>query len=238
MPQVNSRNNRSISKNRNSAYSRSPVSSRNVRSAGARGKGRKKGRKKKNLVFLVRFLFALAILAAAAGILFGVYKLYGYFSENISPEVKVTTVTVARNGKIKETIIEEFNPGFYDESSLKSDVESRIKASDGRVRNEGLDFDNGVATLKLEYDSGSDLAEFNDVVFYSDTIDNLVSQGITFDSGAIKSGGTHAVIVSDTMDVKVPKKILYTGGAMTIDEKDPKLAHCTADEGDIAFVIY
>ncbi|MBO5551004.1 MAG: hypothetical protein J5966_03510 [Lachnospiraceae bacterium] len=239
MSQVNSRYYRNNSRIRTGTGVRSAANSRNARSAAnSRGRGKKRGRKQKNLTVIVRLIFALVILAVIAGIIFGVYKLYGFISEKADSEVKVTTVTVARNGTIKETIIEEFNPGFYDESSLKSDVEKRIKETDGRVRSEGLGFDNGVVTLELEYDSDEDMAAFNDVVFYADTIDNLVSQGVTFDSAALKAGGTNAVIVSDTMDVKVPKKILYTGGSMAVDEENPRLAHSTADEGEIAFLIY
>ncbi|MBR1523758.1 MAG: hypothetical protein IJ641_04810 [Lachnospiraceae bacterium] len=203
-----------------------------------RNRRRKKRRKKKSRVILARLVFALAVLLIITLILVGGYKLYGFVSDKISSDVKVTTVTVGRSDTIKETIIEEFNPGFYDEESLENDVDSKIKASGGKVRSEGLTFSNGTVALKLEYDSDDDMAEFNDVIFYSDTIDNLVSQGVSFDSEAIKSGGTHAVIVSESMDIKVPKKILYTGGAVVIDDEDQKLAHCTTDEGEIAFIIY
>ena len=82
------------------------------------------------------------------------------------------------------------------------------------------------------------MAKFNDEVFYADTIDELLSQGVTFDSEAIRAGGTHAVIVSEAMDIRCPKKIIYAGKNVAIDEKDPKLAHCSAQEGEIGFVIY
>ena len=201
---------------------------------------RKKKRKRRNRakVYIARFIFGLCVLGILVFLFWGAYKVYAIITDGMSKNYEVTTVTVARNGSIKETIIEEFNPGFYDEASLKADVESKISASGGKVEYEGLDFSNGVATLKLEYETDDDMAAFNDEIFYADTIDNLVSQGVSFDSAAIKTGGTHAVIVSEPLDIRCPKKILYTGGAVTIDEDNEKLAHCTTEDGSIAFVIY
>lgn len=213
-----------MSQNRNNSYSR--------------GKRRKKKRKSRNKVIAARLIFVGIILVLIALLIIGLTKILASFSENIITDTDVSTVTVLRNGKIKQTIVEDFNPGFYDEKSLEDEIESRIEASDGKVESEGFEISDGVATLRLKYDSDEAMAAFNDQVFYADTIDALLEEGISFDSNAIKAGGSHAVIVSETMDVRCPKKILYTGGTVTIDEDDPKLAHCTADDGQLAFVIY
>ena len=213
-----------MSQNRNNSYSR--------------GKRRKKKRKSRNKVIAARLIFVGIILVLIALLIIGLTKILASFSENIITDTDVSTVTVLRNGKIKQTIVEDFNPGFYDEKSLEDEIESRIEASDGKVESEGFEISDGVAKLRLKYDSDEDMAAFNDQVFYADTIDALLEEGVSFDSNAIKAGGSHAVIVSETMDVRCPKKILYTGGTVTIDEDDPKLAHCTADDGQLAFVIY
>lgn len=203
-----------------------------------RGKRRKKKRKSRNKVIAARLIFVGIILVLITLLIIGLTKIVASFSENIISDTDVSTVTVLRNGKIKQTIVEEFNPGFYDEKSLEDEIESRIEASDGKVESEGFTLSDGIATLRLTYDSDDDMAAFNDQVFYADTIDSLLEQGVSFDSDAIKAGGSHAVIVSETMDVRCPKKILYTGGTVTVDEDDPKLAHCTVDNGELAFVIY
>lgn len=213
-----------MSQNRNNSYSR--------------GKRRKKKRKSRNKVIAARLIFVGIILVLIALLIIGLTKILASFSENIITDTDVSTVTVLRNGKIKQTIVEDFNPGFYDEKSLEDEIESRIEASDGKVESEGFEISDGVATLRLKYDSDEAMAAFNDQVFYADTIDALLEEGVSFDSNAIKAGGSHAVIVSETMDVRCPKKILYTGGTVTIDEDDPKLAHCTADDEQLAFVIY
>ncbi len=203
-----------------------------------RNRKRKKKRKSRNKGIAARLIFVGIILVLIVLLFVGLTKLLASLSENIISDAEVTTVTVLRNGKIKQTIVEDFNPGFYDEGSLEDEIEKRIEASDGRVESEGFSLSDGVAKLDLKYDSDDDMAVFNDQVFYADTIDNLLDQGVSFDSEAIKAGGSHAVIVSETMDVRCPKKIIYTGGTVEIDEKDPKLAHCTVESGDLAFVIY
>lgn len=203
-----------------------------------RGRKKKRKRKSRNKVIAARLIFVSILLILFVLLVIGFLKIVAAVGENITTDVDVTTVTVMKNGTIKETIIEEFNPGFYDEDSLEKEIEKRVKASGGGVEEEDFSVDDGVVTLKLKYGSDDDMAEFNDVVFYADKIDELLSQGVSFDSGAIKAGGTHAVIVSEPMDIRCPKKIIYTGGSMTIDEDDPKLAHCSTPEGDIAFVIY
>lgn len=203
-----------------------------------RRKRRKKRKRSRNKVIAARLIFVICLLVLVALIIIGIMKVLAAFSENITTDADVTTVTVLRNGSIKETIVEDFNPGFYDEDSLEDEIKRKVEASDGGVESEGFSLDDGVATLRLKYKTDDDMASFNDEVFYADTIDNLLDQGVSFDSGAIKAGGSHAVIVSESMDIRCPKKILYTGGAVAIDEEDPKLAHCTASDGDIAFVIY
>ncbi len=199
---------------------------------------KKKKKKKKARVLFARFIFALLILLLITAIGFGAYKVYSVLSSGFDDDVSTTTIVVSKGGEIRQTIIEEFNPGFYDAASLKTDVEEKIAASNGHVKSEGLDVEGGMATLKLIYDSDEDMATFNDQVFYSDTIENLLSRGVRFDSRALDCGGKYAVIVSDKTDIRCPKKILYTDGAMAVDEDDPKLAHCSVREGDIAFLIY
>ncbi len=199
---------------------------------------RKRKRRSRNKVIAARLIFVTIILVLLVLLVVGAMKIVSAFSDNITGNDEVSTVTVLRNGSIKQTIIEEFDTGEYDEESLEKEIEKRVEASDGGVESEGFELDDGVATLRLKYKSDDDMAKFNDEVFYADTIDELLSQGVTFDSEAIRAGGTHAVIVSEAMDIRCPRKIIYAGENVAIDEKDPKLAHCSAQEGEIGFVIY
>lgn len=201
------------------------------------GRRRKKRKKDRGRVIAVRTILVLVIIAAIAVLGFIGYKLFGLIADMSGGDVTVTTVTVSNKGRISQTIVEEFNPGFYDEASLKADIEEKIKASDG-VESEGLEIEDGVAVLRLRYDSDDAMAAFNDEVFYADTMDALKKQGVTFGADAILAGGDHAVIVSEAMDIKCPKKILHAEGDITIDPDNEKLAHCTAQSGDVAFVIY
>ncbi|MBQ7583348.1 MAG: hypothetical protein IJT24_01945 [Lachnospiraceae bacterium] len=204
----------------------------------SRKQKRKRKRRSRNKVIAARLIFVTILLVLFSLIVIGLMRLVSAISDNIGSDDDVSTVSVLRNGEIKQTIIEEFDPGTYDEASLKKEVEEKAEASNGGVEAEGFSLDDGTVTLKLKYATDDDMAAFNDEVFYADTIDNLLSQGVTFDSEAIKAGGTHAVIVSEAMDIRCPKKILYTGGDVTIDEDDAKLAHCSVHDGDLGFVIY
>ena len=187
---------------------------------------------------MARFIFALAVLLILTALVFGAYKLAGFISETMNKEVEVTTVTVTKSGNIKQTIIEDFDKSLYDESALKKDIEDKAKASGGGVEVEDFVAEDGKVTVKLKYKSDDDMASFNDEVFYADTVDALIKEGVSFDSDAIKSGAKHAVIVSESMDIRCPQKIQYADGAMKIDDKDPKLAHCSVEDGQIAFVLY
>ncbi len=201
------------------------------------GRRRKKRRKDRGRVIAIRMILILVIIAAIAVLGFIGYQLYGLIADMSGGNAKVTTVTVSNKGKIRQTIVEEFNPGLYDEAGLKADIEDKIKASDG-VESVGLEIEDGVAVLKLRYDSDDAMAAFNNEVFYADSMDELRKQGVTFGADAILAGGDHAVIVSEAMDIECPKKILYAEGDVTIDPDNQKLAHCTTQNGDVAFVIY
>ena len=202
------------------------------------GRRRKKKRKRdRGRLIAVRLILILVAVAAIAVTGFIGYKRYGLISDMSGGDVTVTTVKVSNSGKISQTIVEEFDPGFYDEEGLRADIEEKIKASDG-VDSDGLEIEDGVAVLRLKYDSDDAMAAFNDEVFYADTMDALKKQGVTFGADAILAGGGHAVIVSEAMDIKCPKRILYAEGDITIDPDNEKLAHCTVQSGDVAFVVY
>ena len=203
-----------------------------------RSRKKKRKRKNRNRVIAARLTFLISLVVLVALLFIGVTKIIASVSDNIVSDADVSTVAVQKNGSIKQTIIEEFDPGVYDEASLEAEIKERVEASDGGVEYEGFSLDDNVATLRLKFKTDEDLAAFHDQVFYADTIDSLLSQGVSFDSGAVKAGGSHAVIVSESMDVRCPRKILYTGGNVTVDEDDGKLAHCTAENGELAFVIY
>ncbi|MCR5747233.1 MAG: hypothetical protein K6G03_05955 [Lachnospiraceae bacterium] len=208
------------------------------RTTGTRAKPitKKKKRRHNEKIFLriIVIILAAALIAVAV---FGISKLLEAVSDMAGDDVTVTTVTVSNKGKIKQTIVEEFNPGFYDEESLRKDIEEKIKNFEG-VESDGLEFENGVAKLKLKYDSDDAVAAFNEEIFYADTIDALTEQGVTFNAEALTAGGERAVIVSEAMDIRCPQKILYADGAITVDPDNEKLAHCNTQAGEIAFVIY
>jgi hypothetical protein len=203
------------------------------------GKRRKKKRRKnRNKVIAARITFLLVLILTVGLLVFGGYKLYSLLADAINDDVSVTTVTVSNRGVIRQTIVEEFNTGTYDEESLKKDIDTKVSEAGGEVSAEELEVEDGRAVLKMKYDSDDAMSAFNEEVFYADTIDALKKQGVTFDSAAEAAGGSHAVIVSEAMDIRCPKKILYADGEISIDSKDEKLAHCTTQEGNLALLIY
>lgn len=199
---------------------------------------KKKRRKNRNKVIAARTIFVLVVILAVGLLIFGGYKVYSFLSDAINDDVEVTTVTVSNRGVIKQTIVEEFDTGTYDEESLKKDIDAKVSEAGGEVSAEELEVEDGKAVLKMKYDSDDAMSAFNEEVFFADTIDALKKQGVTFDSAAEAAGGSHAVIVSETMDVRCPKKILYADGEISIDSEDEKLAHCNAKEGNLALLIY
>ena len=68
---------------------------------------RKRKRRSRNKVIAARLIFVTIILVLLVLLVVGAMKIVSAFSDNITGNDEVSTVTVLRNGSIKQTIIEE-----------------------------------------------------------------------------------------------------------------------------------
>jgi hypothetical protein len=164
----------------------------------------------------------IAVLALSIGLLTGCGDTY---------EATESTVFVQKNGTILSTDIESFDPGYYDESGLRSYVEEAIsdyteEYGSGTVKLKDLSFANGVATLSIEYASVSDYSEFNGIEMFTGSIAEALAAGYSFDgeyydfsdgnqslcdaSAFLDTDGYKVVIIKANTDVHVNGKVKYT----------------------------
>ena len=199
----------------------------------------RRGKRKRRRIkaYLARFLFVLIILLmlGAAGI--GIYKLTGYISLS-AKEVSATTLYVHKNGSVEETIVEDFDETAYSTEKLQKMIDDETSAYGNGVKAGKLKFANGKAILKMKYSSCSDCAKFNDETFYAGKIDTLTEEGVNFSTDALSAGGRYAVVLNTSVDVAVPSKILYASGNVTVDPENEKKATVSADNGEMAYIVY
>ncbi len=201
-------------------------------------KGSKKKRKRRQKVYLARFIFALFLITVLGLLGFLGYKLVGKIAEKSGPkEVLVTTLTVNKNGSIDEVLVEDFDESLYDENQLLSMINEELSRYGNAVKFEGLEVESGKARLTISYEDDKAYSGFNGTVFYADTIDNVKSLGVQLPGEALLAGGDHVVVMSESMDINVPKKIKYSSPGITVSDRQ-KSASVTVADGANAVIVY
>ncbi len=201
-------------------------------------KGSKKKRKRRQQVYLVRFIFALFVILILGAAGYFVHRLIVKISENAGPkEVQITTLTVKKDGSIDEILVEDFDESVYDETQLMNMINEEISRYGRSVKFQGLDIESGVARLTLTFENDDTCASFNGTTFYADTVDALKQNGVELPGEALLAGGSHAVVSSGDMDIIVPKKIKYATPGVTLSGKD-KTASARLGEDAVCVIVY
>lgn len=189
------------------------------------------GRKMKKIKLLL-------VAAAVAGLVTGCGR--------SSFEPDQTGISVNKNGSIVSVIKESLDKNYYNQTELETMIHDTVdlyntNTGEERVEIDEYQVENGVATLKMTYDSGQDYRDLNQVRFFQGDlagiqgteyqvqgtffeIDNGTVTGKTVDASGVLSGSNHNIIVlEEEILVQVPGDILYVSSNVeVIGDKEAK----------------
>ena len=163
-------------------------------------------------------------------------------SSKFSP--KETAVSIGKDGAVTAAIIDKLDQSYYDAEELKANVESSVAEYNGAAGEDTITVEKfevgeeGDVELFMQYASGKDYADFNNVDFYvGDITDGYNNGGYRFETTfrqvekgetvgeeiqreEIFAGSNHSMIVfSEDMAVEVPGNILYVSSNVEVTGK-------------------
>lgn len=147
----------------------------------------------------------------------------------------VTTLVVGNRGNVVQMVVEPFDGKEEEKKDLKSMIQSSVKEYNQTAGAENvvladLKFGDGQVKMMINYEDCSDYGSFNNVTFYSGTVEEAVTDLYDFDdtfrdsSGEEISGGElqktcgsdEVLILEEPGQVKVPGKIRYVSSNVKI----------------------
>lgn len=191
-------------------------------------------------------------LLLAVGVLAGLLGACGM----LGTAVDTTTVSFDKNGKVTETIVEDFSQPYYDVEELKSDISAEIASYNSSVGDEEAITlgevelsDEKQIRVEIAFKSYADYKAFNEKELFWGTVADAYGAGYEFTSmrdvnlegvvlsaaDVLEKGDMHMVILDEAQQVIVPGKICYiSDGVSVIEEKRA----VNLNEGQNAFIIY
>lgn len=166
------------------------------------------------------------------------------------------TISVQKNGSIKQTIVEQFERSYYDVDELSEMAQEKIDQFNNGTENivcDSIKTKDGKIIVEITYQTGTDYADFNNRELFSGTVEEAEAEGYSLKHAVAQDGSdineeqlaeiaqNHVLIVQtkegEELDVKVYDKILYTSGNVILSGK--KDAYITAEGEDmLSYVIF
>ncbi len=160
------------------------------------------------------------------------------------------TVSVQKDGTIQQTIVDQFEPEYYDIEELRAMTQAKIAqlgGAEAAVICDSMVAEEGRIVVKMTYQTDTDYSSFNNREIFSGTVSEAAAQGYTFQNlvgtdgtavGAevVSSAGEDRVIFIQTkageeLDVSVYGKIVYASANMALSGQ--KNAAIAAGEEDV-----
>ena len=123
-------------------------------------------------------------IAAVLGI---VVMLFTVACNQQNPDkIGATTMYVDKEGKVYETVVEDFSMPQYDEEELSLTIAEEIAAYNSKngvdtIALEHFKVENGIVKTQLTYKTASDYEAFNQEAFFNGTISEALAAGYTMD---------------------------------------------------------
>lgn len=144
-------------------------------------------------------------------------------------KIGATTMYVDKEGKVYETVVEDFSMPQYDEEELSLTIAEEISAYNSKngvdtIALEHFKVENGIVKTQLTYETASDYEAFNQEAFFNGTISEALAAGYsmdvilqnpsnpdeTIDLYQILTMQDKKVMITDIpARLRVPSKILY-----------------------------
>ena len=164
-----------------------------------------------------------------------------------------STVYVTSKGKVRSAVMESFEESYYDFEELTEDVELAVESYCTDVKKDGVKLDSltekeDVVTLRMDYASVSDYADFNDVILFSGTFSEAVAAGYRPTALCDADGQPvtlteeekdklKVIVTEENICIQTSETIKYVSDNVTIMDK--KLAKAfEAGKTHLAFVLY
>lgn len=101
-------------------------------------------------------------------------------------KIGATTMYVDKEGKVYETVVEDFSMPQYDEEELSLTIAEEISAYNSKngvdtIALEHFKVENGIVKTQLTYKTASDYEAFNQEAFFNGTISEALAAGYTMD---------------------------------------------------------
>jgi len=148
------------------------------------------------------------------------------------------TVSVQKDGTIRQTIVDQFEQNYYDAGELEAMAQEKIGrygGGSGTIVCNSVKADDGDVIVQMTYQAGADYTAFNKRELFCGTVEEAAAQGYSLQD-LVKEDGTaigedgisaisanHIIIIEtkagEEMAVNVYDKILYTSGDVTISGK-------------------
>ena len=162
-----------------------------------------------------------------------------------------TTVSLDKNGKITNTIYEDFGEDYYDISELTKMAEDEISSFNSERLSEKISLasvdkisDGTLVKMVLNFETTGDYADFNGVALYYGTVQDALDRGYEISSELIdenglkissetieKSKNNHIIITTDKSVFITPYDIVYsTNGVSLNGKKEAVLSSSMSDE--------
>ncbi len=180
-------------------------------------------------------------------------------------DADTSTVFIEKKGRIISIDVEDLDKEYYDASELEDYITTHVEtytAENGEtVEKASFDVEEGIAKLRMEYDSYEDYTGFNGIELFTGTVVTARAAGYDFDTefySVVKKDGeieqkqttkedvlanddNRVVIIKANVDVCVPGEVLYVSAQDTkVTEKD--LVSITgegaSEEASLTYIIY
>lgn len=166
------------------------------------------------------------------------------------------TVSIQKDGSIRQTIVGQFEKHYYDVDELSSMAREKAERySEGaqEIVCESVEDQDGKIVIQMVYQSGEDYTRFNNREFFCGTVAEACAQGYSFDGMVTKDGsgiakeeitsaGDNQVVIVQTkpgeeLDVNVYRRILYVSGDITRSGKTDAVIS-GSEETKISYIIF
>ena len=99
-----------------------------------------------------------------------------------------TTLSLSKKGVLTQTIVEEWDQDYYNQSELEKEMETAVEAN-AKVTMKSFRIKNKTATATLVYESAEAYADFNGVACFWGTATEAVAAGYSLAGEYLDSNG-------------------------------------------------
>lgn len=177
-------------------------------------------------------------------------------------DVDTSTVFIEKKGNIISVDVEHLDKDYYDTEELEEYItkhlEEYTQTNGDTIEQASFDIKDGIAKLKMEYDSCEDYTGFNGIELYTGNIVEAQAAGYDFDTDfysvsdsdekkkvsgdeVLKDDECKVAIIKANVDVQVPGTVLYISGEDTEMVGNDTVSIVSADaneEAHLTYIIY